>query len=225
MIERLLNQAARCLAVVLCVLAVGCAQAPVVQTGADAEVIEGGLHRVDHSRADKAYIDPAVKLSAYTGVLVEPLLMDNVEVDFDASTAYRHQEWVLTDKIKATLQEVFGKAFTDAKRFNVASAPGEGVLRLQVELLKLEPNAPADDFKSRPPGRVTYITEGAGAMSIRATFTDSVSGKAVAVVEDRRETHGLYGVNNRITNRQDVYMMFRQWAGQLWSVLEKEDAL
>ncbi len=50
------------LAATLALLA-ACSSEPTIQTGADAEVIGDNLHRVDNSRANAAWIDPAADFS------------------------------------------------------------------------------------------------------------------------------------------------------------------
>ena len=199
-----------------------CSQTPVVQTGPDAEVIEGNLHRVDHSVADKAYRDPAVKLTDYSAVILEPLVMDNVEIVFDNTQNYRHKDWELDEKDKEGLQALFQKAFSSEQRFTLTDQPGPGVLKVTMTMTKLEPNAPKDDFDSRPIGRSTYVTEGFGAMSVRVVMEDTQTGKVVAIMEDRQKTNGPYERNNSITNRQDIYRMFVVWASQISKGLEKQ---
>ena len=199
-----------------------CSQTPVVQTGPDAEVIEGNLHRVDNSVADKAYRDPAVKLTDYDAVILEPLVMDDVEIIYDRTRNYRNIDWTLNDKDKEGLQQLFSKAFASDQRFTLTDQPGPKTLRVTVTLVKLEPNAPKDDFDSRPIGRSTYVTEGFGAISVRAVMEDTETGKVVAIMEDRKKTNGPYERNNSITNRQDISRMFNSWASQLSRGLEKE---
>mgnify|MGYP001824155530 CR=1 FL=1 len=58
----------------------GCSSTPTVQTGEDAEVIGGTLHKVDKSRAQLAYVDPDADLGKYNKVLIRPLGVDNIEV-------------------------------------------------------------------------------------------------------------------------------------------------
>lgn len=48
------------------VLISACSGTPEVQTGEDAEVIGGTLHRVDNTRADMAYVDPNADFGRYS---------------------------------------------------------------------------------------------------------------------------------------------------------------
>jgi hypothetical protein len=49
-------------------------------SGEDAEVIAGNLHRVDHSRAARVYLDPQVDFTRYTAILLDPLDLSEVEI-------------------------------------------------------------------------------------------------------------------------------------------------
>ena len=62
------------------ILAACASEPPTVQTGPDAEVIEGNLHRVDNSSVDMAYVDPEVDFSRYNRVMIDPLGVDHIEV-------------------------------------------------------------------------------------------------------------------------------------------------
>ena len=91
-------------------LVAGCSSTPEVQTGDNAEVIEGtSLHKVDNSRVQMSYIDPDADLSKYNRVLVRPLGVDKVEIIQPSKTTSiaGRRDWVLTDKDKQALQTVF----------------------------------------------------------------------------------------------------------------------
>ncbi|MGK0500901.1 MAG: hypothetical protein ACJAYG_002555 [Oceanicoccus sp.] len=212
-----------CLMLANALLISACSQTAVIQSGADAEVIEGNLYKVDHTIADTVHMDPAVKAGDYTAIMVAPLDMANVEIDFDKSMTVRNRDWVLTEKDKVYLQQLFAKALASKDDVKVVTEAGPGVLSVNIALTKIEPNAPKDDFESRPSARSAYFTEGFGAISIRATLADSQSGKTVAIVEDRKDTHGPFDRNDRITNRQDINQMFSSWVGRLARIFEKPE--
>ena len=71
-----------------CLLLVACQNTPQIQTGENAEVIQGSLVRVDHSRTKLAYIDPSADFNKYTAILLTPLGVDNVEV-IQPTNSYR----------------------------------------------------------------------------------------------------------------------------------------
>ena len=96
------------LAACLAALAVGgCSGTPTVQTGPDAETIDGKLYRVDNTAAQLVYVDPTVDFSRYNRVLLAPLGLDNVEIiqpDNSSAPYARKRDWELTDEDRAALQ-------------------------------------------------------------------------------------------------------------------------
>ena len=191
-------------------LVTGCAGTPQVQTGADAEVIGNNLHRVDNSRADIAYIDPAADFSRYSRVQVEPLGVNNIEIiqPDDRGSVTRRVDWELNDKDRRALQEMYRSAMVkqlqEKGHFPVVDEPGDDVLMISAMITAIAPNAAKDDARSRTAGRSYVITEGAGAIAVAVGFADSETGEILALVKDSRATTSNWGLNNSVTNRADV---------------------
>ena len=82
---------------------------PEIQTGANAEVIDGNLHRVDNSTFKVSYVDPDADFSKYNRVLVTPLGLDNVEIiqPNRSGSVMGSKDWVLTDADKTMLSEIY----------------------------------------------------------------------------------------------------------------------
>ena len=202
----------------LTLLLAACASEPTVQTGPDAEVIDGGLYRVDNSKVDLAYIDPDTDFSRYNRVMVDALVVDHVEIIFNQSGSAvgpKGSDFELTDKDRADLQRIFAEVMEKNLAENgypMVSEPGPDVLRITAALTALEPSAPPDDPRSRGVGRTRVYTEGGGSTQIKVAFTDSRSGEVLALVEDRKTSTDLWGVNNRVTNLADVRRHFSAWA-------------
>ncbi|WOJ95611.1 DUF3313 family protein [Congregibacter brevis] len=206
-------------------LLVGCAEQPSIQTGEDAEVIMGGLAKVDNSRADLAYIDPNADYARYTKVFIVPLDVDNVEIiqpDTSGSMVNRYnREWELTDSDKAKLQSSFqesmAKALTDGGAFEIAEQGGDDVIKLEAMITQIAPSAPKDDQMSRTTARSTVITEGGGSMSLAIMLADGDSGEPLAIIKDRRTSTNstMWGINNSVTNMAEVRRNFNSWAKQI----------
>jgi hypothetical protein len=64
-------------------------------------------------------------------------------------------------------------------------------------------------------------SEGAGTTQIKVVFTDSGSGEVLALVEDRKKSTELWGVNNRVTNLADVRRHFNSWAREIRNWLDR----
>ena len=76
---------------------------PILATGADADVTEEGLHRVDPSIMEAAWVRPDLDLSVYTRILLMPTAVQFREVgerSFNARTRIGVTEFPLDDEKK-----------------------------------------------------------------------------------------------------------------------------
>lgn len=219
---------ARHLTLLLTLVLAGCAGEPAVQTGPGAEVIDGGLYRVDNSVADMAYVDPDKDFSRYDSVMIDPLGVDNVEIiqpRGGSTPGIRSRRWELTEQDRDDLQRIFAEVMRskleEEGHYPIVTEPGPEVLRITAALTALEPSAPPDDPRSRGVGRTRVYTEGAGTTQIKVVFTDADSGEVLALVEDRKKSTDLWGVNNRVTNLADVRRHFNSWARDIRNWLDR----
>lgn len=206
---------------------VACQSPPQVQTGKDAEVIQGNLVRVDNSLARMAYMDPDVDFSKYTAIQLTPLGVDHVEIVQPTASysASRNRHWELTDADKLGLQkdfqEAMSKQLSGKGGYPLAETAGENVLRLSAILTRLAPAAPKDDNRSRPVGRSKVFTEGAGRIDIAVIFSDSETGEVLALIKDSRAGSSQWGINNNVTNAAEVRRAFNSWAMQIRAQLDR----
>ena len=206
----------------------GCQSSPQIQTGEDAEVIQGNLVRVDHARSKLAYVDPNADFSKYTAILLSPLGVDNVEI-VQPTSALRttgSRNWELTDTDKQRLQRDFQEAMSkqlSAKGgYPIVNEAGDDTLQISTILTRLAPTAPKDDFRSRPTGRSTVITEGAGKLDFEVSFRDSQTGEVLALTKDTRSAGAhLWGVNNSVSNAAEVRRVFSSLALQIRAQLDR----
>lgn len=208
-------------------LLAACSSEPTVQTGADAEVIGGNLHRIDHSKVKMAYIDPQADFSKYTRVLLRPLGVDNVEIiqpQSSGSVVSGSRDWVLTDEDKDMLRQVFLDAMTrqleEKGHFPIVTEADDDVLEIAAMITAIAPSGPKDDLRSRGAGRNYVITEGAGSIAVAFAFGDSQTGEVLALAKDSRSSNSFWGSNNSVSNMADVRHMFNSWALQIRSGLE-----
>jgi len=224
-----MHRSALPLAVLLAVITLaGCTGTPTIQSGPDAETIDGRLYRVDHTAARLVYVDPTVAFSRYQRILLTPLGLDNVAIiqpgNSSASLA-RKRDWALTDDDRAGLRKAYREAMVkelvEKGGYALADAPGDDVLEIAAALTELAPNAPRDDNQARSAGRSQIFTEGAGSMAVTVAFADSQTGEILALSKDRRQSPQQWGLNNRVSNLAEVRRMFASWARQVRSGLDR----
>ena len=206
---------------------VACQSKPTLQTGPNAEVIDGNLVRVDHSRADQAYIDPNANFRKYTAIMITPLGVDNVEI-IQPSSSFRtagNRNWELSNADKERLQTYFREAMerqlSEEGGYQLVDTASDNVLEISAMMTRIAPNASKDDYRSRPAGRSKVFSEGAGKMDVSVTFSDSETGEVLALTKNSRSGSTLWGINNRVTNLAEVRRAFTSWAIQIRAQLNQ----
>jgi hypothetical protein len=207
-----------------------CSSTPEIQTGEDAEVIMGDLHKVDNSRTDLAYVDPNADFSKYQRIMLMPLSMDNVEIiqpDTSSSgSRIKRGNWELTDSDKEKLQDIFHESMTKQLEgkggYTVVTEVDDDVLQLQAAILTIAPTAAKDDAQSRSIGRSQVYSQGAGSMTVMVALADSETGEVLGLMKDSRASNSHnWGRNNSVSNLSDVRIMFNNWARGIREALDK----
>lgn len=202
----------------------GCAGEPTIQTGEDAETMMGTLNRVDNARVSLAYVDPTVDYRRFTGVLLMPLGVDNIEILQPASNSSAvnrfNREWELSDQDRENLRAIFAErvssAISNGGHFELSDEPGPDVLAVTAMITRIAPSAPRDDASSRAAGRSRVYTASAGSISVAMALSDSVDGEILAIIKDTRGSQSdVWQVNNRVTNMAEVRRIFSTWGQRL----------
>ncbi|HEY6131696.1 MAG TPA: DUF3313 family protein [Halioglobus sp.] len=207
-------------------LLVACQTTAPAQTGKNAQDIPGNLVRVDNSSAKLAYVDPAANFSKYTAILLTPLGVDNVEIIQPSTsvTTTGKRNWELTDADKQKLQQDFREAMSkqlSGGGYTLVDTAGDHVLQISAMLTRIAPNAPKDDYRSRPTGRSKVFSEGGGDMSVAVTFSDADTREVLALAKDTRSGSSMWGLNTSVTNAAEVRRMFEAWAMQIRAQLDR----
>ena len=185
-----------------------------------------GLVAVKSRTLDELYVRPSADLSAYRRIIVDPAhaaLKKNWLKDMN--TQRDVQRWLrpddaarITDEAASSLRAVVTETFK-TRGYEVASAPGEGVLRLTASATDVYVNAP--DVPS--PGIQRTIVRDAGDATLRLDVRDAVSGMLLARVVDRGTAREIR-LNNMATSVSNQFWfdaLFRQWAASCATELEK----
>jgi outer membrane receptor protein involved in Fe transport len=174
-----------------------------------------GLVEVNARQLDAAFLLPGADFRPYTKVMLEEpevAFRQNWMRDMNRSRSpgrrvTEQDAAQILQAVSASTIDIFSRAFTDAG-FEVVTRPGPDVLRIRTGVLNLFVNAP--DTMSA--GRSTTFTANAGEATLVLEARDSPTNALLARVVDRRETRGIPGPTNRVTNTSE----FRQMAGN-WS--------
>ena len=207
--------------IALVALVAGCAQAPSIQQGPDAEVTFDGLVRIDNGRFRNSWADPDVDFSQYDQIMVGDAVFEfrAVKKSNSSSMTRRANEsefWISDDnkeKLIRVVTEVFRDELDKSENFTKSETAGPNVLILVGGL---------HDIVSRVPpsfvGRGDIYLSSVGEATLVLEARDSLSGETIYRAIDRRSAEqvgGQMGVSNTVTNTSEVRRMARRWATRL----------
>ena len=197
---------------------------PTLQTGANAEITFDGLHRVDGSYMQYAWLKPDLNLAAYTKIHVVNAGIEYREVNpasRSPSANARRSEFPLTEKKKARLEsilrEVFQEELRKSKYFTLSYEPGPDVLTLTGGLLDVVSAIPPESA-----GRSDFYVSNIGSAKLVLELQDSQSNEILARALDGRNAQPLtMQKSSPGTNAQEVRREFRQWGKRLTATLDQ----
>jgi hypothetical protein len=174
-----------------------------------------GLTEVNSRKFEVAFLLPGADFRPYTKVMIdEPEVafrqnwLRDVNRDRSAGRRVTDQDAQrILDSVGSSTLDIFTRAFTDAG-YEVVTRPGPDVLEVRTGIVNLFVNAP--DTMSA--GRSVTFTANAGEATLVLEARDSLTRALLARVLDRRETQGLPGPSNRVTNTSEVRTLASRWA-------------
>ena len=181
-----------------------------------------GLVSVRSWNLDELYLRPNADLRSYRKVVIDPVQVvfradwNRDFVDPHAKTRRLLQEDVrrIADETASTMQSAVVEEFK-ARGYEIAAAPGPGVLRLSPTVTDLYVNA-AENLAS---GTTKSFTKDAGEATLVLEARDSVSGTLLGRVVDRRTIKESKGTQlsdvrrtSSVTNNFWFETEFRRWA-------------
>jgi len=216
------------LSLVSIVLLIGCATTePSIQTGSDAEISFDGLHRVDNSRVDYAWVKPGLDLSGYNKLRLVGAGIQYRSVKPVSRTRMNSSrgEFPMNEEQKARLealvQEVFLEELGKSKHFTLVSTEGADVLEVKGALLDVVSAVPPQAI-----GRTDYYLSRIGEATLVLEFRDSQSEEILARTIDRRGIDPVFAQKStRAFNTSEVRREIRRWATQLTNSLDALHAL
>ena len=199
----------------------GCAQAPSLQQGPDAEVTFDGLVRIDNGRFRDSWADPDVDFSQYDQIMVANAAFEFRAVKKSNSAMFvgrsNESEFWISDANKerliSTVTEIFRDELDKSKNFTKADAAGPNVLIIVGGLHDIVSRIPPDQM-----GRGDIFLASVGEATLVLEARDSLSGETIYRALDRRSAEQVGGqltVSNPVTNMSEVRRMARRWATRL----------
>jgi hypothetical protein len=183
-----------------------------------------GLVKVAPRRMELAWLRPGADFRPYTKVIVDPTQVafrPNWRKDYNLQASVGN--WVSqeqADKIMAAARTNFDEIFRDAFRkagYEVVTAPGPDVLRVNSGILDLDVTAPLGQNTA---GTTWIITAGQAALIVEVR--DSTTNALLGRVADRRETQDLgRQVATTATTLYDFRLLFNLWAGICTKALDE----
>ena len=176
-----------------------------------------GLLRVPSHHLDEFQLRPDAGLARYRGVLIDPALVSMHEewlkdMNYRRASARRigaDEAKRISDDAATSLRTALAGAFR-ARGFEIAAAPGPGVLRLSPRIAPLYVNAP----EALASGTTKLFIREAGEATLILEARDSSSGVLLARVvhRDRASTTGGFSRASDVSNRFWFDVLFSRWA-------------
>jgi hypothetical protein len=177
-----------------------------------------GLVEVRSRRVDTAFLLPDADFRQFTKVMIDPAevafrrdWMRSVNRNRGSARRINEDDALrIAETARTGFGEIFETAFRNAG-YEIATAPGPDVLRIQAAVNDLFINAPNQPSAGRSR---TYTVE-AGEATLVVAVRDSTTGAVLGVAIDRRQTRSWGGQltwTNSATNRSDFAALFRSWA-------------
>lgn len=196
----------------LCHPGVGAAQG-LLATGDDAEITEDGLHRVDPSIMEAAWIKPDLDLSAYTRILLMPTAVqfrDVRERSDDARTRAMTEEFPVDEERKEWMRRVWREAVEArfARHSTLENYEGDvaNVLVVQGFLVDVVSRIPPYDFVGSV---ISYVSDPWSA-SVVLELRDAATAELLARTIDRRNTRGLLELGEVWLRTEDLMPRWAQ---------------
>ena len=185
---------------------------PTMQSGPAAEVTFDGLHRVDGTRMDSAWILPDIDLSQY-----DALMFESVGVSYQPVRQYRRYDtgadkFPLDERQRArlekTIQEVMIEEFGQFQNYRVTDVAGPGVLKVTLGITDVISRIPPE----RTGARTSFYLRDLGQAVLIVEVRDSVTNQALARIVDREKVESVHlQESNPVTNLSEVRRSVHKW--------------
>lgn len=170
-----------------------------------------------------SYVKPDVDLSVYKRVMVQPLIMDNMEILKPAWEQDNDEEWTPNPENRPMVQEWFmdamQKELEEKGGYAMAGQPADDVIRIEVEILSVTPYVkPGTPFSD---GQFEISTLGSGDVMVSAEFRDSKTRELLILAEGERTIGDQYKKLNRDNHIANIKSLFATWGEKVRKALDE----
>ena len=193
---------------------------PILASGADADITEEGLHRVDPSIMEAAWVKPDLDLSRYTKILLMPTAVQFRDVpdrQYDPQSGSSTTEFPLGDERKQWFREAWRRAldaeFAQQESYEDYDGDVADVLVVQGFLVDVVSRTPPDISASS----YTLVSDPWSA-NVVLELRDATTAELLARTIDRRHARGLLDASAVWYRTEDL---LERWAQVLSDRLQQ----
>ena len=161
---------------------------PPLMSGADAEITANGLHRVDTSVMDSAWVQPDLDFTDYTSLFFTPAIVtfrEDAPQRADEYSASNQAVFFISNAEQNRLSRGFGSAFyrnlPSVEFFEMTTYVGRNVLMIRALLLDVisgvQPFVPGSSFSV-----VDTVWEGTLVLELRDSFSNDILARTSEVI-------------------------------------------
>lgn len=183
---------------------------PLLETGADAETTEDGLHRVATSLMDAAWVRPDLNLTPYDAVYIRHTGVSFRAVGGERNRAgqrIEREEFPVPDNLKVAMrgefEQAFREEFSDVADFPASAVPGRNVVMAQGFLVDVTTTLPPDEAGTE------FVQNLAWEVTIVLELRDSMSDDILARTVERERIQEI--VDSDFV-REQVHQLTQRWA-------------
>ncbi len=203
---------------------VGLGAQPPLATDTDANVSEDGLHRVDDSVMDAAWVKPDLNLARYTKVYflgTGVSFREVADATYRAGDRFERTEFPVSADSKRELRMLFRETFqmdiAEVERYEITDTPGRDVLIAQGFLIDVVSHVPPDSARNfsttlRSTWEATIVLE----------LRDSMSHEILARTAERELPTGTIDLSDLW---RETRQLIDRWSRLLCTRLEEVSAI
>ena len=199
------------------------ARKPKIQTGPDAEVSYDGLHRVDRTVVDEAWVKPDIDLTRYNKIMVVSGGVSYRDVKEPPPRSYRSRtgNFPLSEKQKKRFEKIVLESFVEelrkVERFEMVRRPGPDTMVIVGFVLDVVSRIPPE-----PMGRGGIFLTEVGSATLALQIHDSQSNEILARIIDRRTAESTRMIDAHSANSwAEARRVTRSWAKLLRKRLDQ----